>query len=221
MMQKKGFFILMAMVFCASAIGHVLPKIETTIVPLSNVELISAYIQMGFLHVIPLGFDHVLFILGIFLLHTHWKPIIIQCSVFTLAHSVTLAFCASGLIVPNSRWVEVFIAFSIFCIALENIFYHKVQYWRLPIIFGFGLIHGMGFANAIQEMGLPQNYFWSSLITFNVGVELAQLSIVLIAWFCIAKWINAKTWYRQRVIIPSSVSIGLIALYWMVERIFV
>lgn len=209
------------MVVCTTAIGHVLPKIETTIVPLSIVDLIMEYLRLGFLHVIPMGFDHVLFILGIFLLHTHWKPIIIQCSVFTLAHSVTLAFCASGFIVPNSKWVEIFIAFSILCIALENLFYRNVQYWRLAIIFGFGLIHGMGFASAIQETGLPQNYFWPSLIAFNLGVELAQLSIILIAWFCFAKWINDKSWYRRRVILPSSVSIGLIALYWMVERIYV
>jgi HupE / UreJ protein len=217
---KKALLLLLGLVIYGLSFGHVIPKIETEIVPLSGFELFWAYLQLGFVHVIPKGFDHILFIIGIFLVNNAWKPVLWQCSVFTLAHSITLALCASGLIFPNTKWVEVVIAISILIIALENIFQHKMNSWRLVIIFIFGLIHGMGFANALQELGLPSNFFWGSLIAFNAGVELAQISIVLLAWFGLARWINTKFWYRQRFVTPISICIGIIATYWVVERIF-
>jgi hydrogenase/urease accessory protein HupE len=123
------------------------------------------------------------------------------------------------LIIPNTKWVEVVIALSIVIIAVENIFQQKMNNWRLVIIFIFGLIHGMGFANALKELGLPANYFWSSLIAFNVGVEMAQISILLFAWFGLVNWIKTKDWYRQRFVNPISIGIGMIALYWVAERI--
>jgi hypothetical protein len=216
---KKALLLLLGLVIYGLSFGHVIPKIETEIVPLSGFELFWAYLQLGFVHVIPNGFDHILFIIGIFLLNNSWKPVLLQCSVFTLAHSITLAICASGLMVPNTKWVEVVIAISILIIAIENIFLQKMNNMSLLIIFLFGLIHGMGFANVLKELGLPANYFWGSLIAFNAGVELAQISIILLAWFGLAKWISSKNWYRQRFVIPISVCIGLIAGYWIVERI--
>ena len=221
MTVKKVFLLILALVIYSFSYSHVIPKIETEIVPLSALDLFWEYLQLGFLHVIPKGFDHILFIIGIFLLNNSWKPVLLQCSVFTLAHSITLAVCSSGLLVPNSKWVEVIIALSILIVAIENILHQKMKSWRLAIIFVFGLIHGMGFANALKDLGLPANYFWSSLIAFNVGVEMAQISILLIAWFGLVNWIKTKDWYRQRFVIPMSISIGLIALYWVAERIMV
>jgi hydrogenase/urease accessory protein HupE len=218
MTVKKVFLLILALAIYGFSYSHVIPKIETEIVPLSALELFWEYLQLGFLHVIPKGFDHILFILGILLLNNSWRPVLLQCSVFTLAHSITLAFCASELIIPNTKWVEVVIALSIVIIAVENIFQQKMNNLRLVIIFIFGLIHGMGFANALKELGLPANYFWGSLISFNVGVEMAQISILLIAWFGLVNWIKTKNWYRQRFVIPISICIGLIALYWVTER---
>ena len=218
MTVKKGFLLILALVIYSFSYSHVIPKIETEIVPLSALELFWEYLQLGFLHVIPKGFDHILFIFGILLLNNSWRPVLLQCSVFTLAHSITLAFCVSGLIIPNTKWVEVVIALSILIIAVENIFQQKMNNLRLVIIFIFGLIHGMGFANALKELGLPANYFWSSLIAFNVGVEIVQISILLLAWFGLVNWIKTKDWYRQRFVIPMSIFIGLIALYWLIGR---
>lgn len=216
--SKKGLLVSIFLVLYVFAYSHVIPKVETEMVPLSAFDLFWEYLQLGFLHVIPKGFDHILFIIGIFLLNNSWKPVLLQCSVFTIAHSITLALCAAGLIFPNSKWVEVIIALSILIIAIENVLHQKSNNWRLVIIFTFGLIHGMGFANALKELGLPANYFWGSLVAFNLGVELAQISIILIAWFGVAKWFNAKIWYRQRFVIPISIGIGLIALYWIIIR---
>ena len=105
------------------------------------IEVVKQYLQIGFAHVIPLGFDHILFILSIFFLNSNLKSVIIQCSVFTLAHSVTLGLTAAGYIFPNPKIIEPIIAISILMASIENLFHHKVNTWRLLIIFIFGLIY--------------------------------------------------------------------------------
>ena len=114
-------------------------------------ESIFTYFQLGFSHVIPLGFDHILFILTLFFLSSNIKTLLIQCSVFTLAHSLSLGLAALGLIIPNATIVEPLIALSILFTAIENIVHDKINPWRLVLIFGFGLIHGLGFAKALNE----------------------------------------------------------------------
>jgi HupE / UreJ protein len=178
------------------------------------------YFQLGYTHVIPLGFDHILFILGIFLLNSDIKSVIIQCSVFTLAHSITLGLAATGFILPDSRIIEPMIAISILFVAIENIFHNKINSWRLLIIFLFGLIHGMGFASAIGEVGLSRTHFLGSLLFFNIGVEFGQITIILAAYFFIAKWFGRKEWYYKRIVYPASSTIACISLYWTIERIF-
>ena len=88
------------------------------------------------------------------------------------------------------------------------------------IVFGFGLIHGMGFASALTGLGLPKNQFLTSLLAFNVGVELGQISIIVLAWWLVGKWFNKKPWYKKRIVIPVSAVIAVIALYWTIERTF-
>ncbi len=183
-------------------------------------EVISQYLSIGFTHVIPLGFDHILFILSIFFLNSDLKSVIIQCSVFTVAHSISLGLAAAGYIMPDSKIVEPLIALSIVFISVENIIHQNMNPWRVGIIFLFGLIHGMGFANALRETGLPPSYFLSSLLSFNVGVELGQITIILLAYFLIGKWFCNKVWYKERIAFPISSVIACIALYWTVERIF-
>ena len=187
----------------------------------SYFENIVLYIQLGFTHVIPLGFDHILFILTLFFLNSKIKSVVIQCSVFTIAHSLSLGLAASGLIMPNAAFIEPLIALSILFTAIENIVSTKVNPFRLLIIFAFGLIHGLGFATALKEIGIPKEQFISSLLSFNFGVELGQIVVIFSAYFLISKWFKDKVWYKERIVYPISCIIGCIALYWTIERILV
>lgn len=182
-------------------------------------ENIVHYLQIGFTHVIPLGFDHILFILCLFFLNSKIKSVVIQCSVFTIAHSLSLGLAAAGLIIPNAIIIEPLIAISILFTAIENIVSTKVNPFRLLLIFLFGLIHGMGFATALKEIGIPKEQFMSSLVSFNFGVELGQLTIIVSAYFLVSKWFKDKIWYKERVVYPISSIIGCIALYWTIQRI--
>jgi hypothetical protein len=182
-------------------------------------ESIFTYFQLGFSHVIPLGFDHILFILTLFFLSSNIKTLLIQCSVFTLAHSLSLGLAALGLIIPNATIVEPLIALSILFTAIENIVHNKINPWRLVLIFGLGLIHGLGFAKALNEIGMPKNQFFSSLLSFNIGVEMGQFTTIVAAYFIISKWFSKKIWYKERVVYPISSVIACIALYWVIERI--
>jgi len=186
---------------------------------MTRLESLCTYFQLGFTHVIPLGFDHILFILTLFFLSSNIKTMLIQCSVFTLAHSLSLALATSGLIIPNATIVEPLIALSILFTAIENIVHNKINPWRLVLIFGFGLIHGLGFAKALNEIGMPKNQFFTSLLSFNIGVEMGQVTIIVAAYFIISKWFSKKIWYKERVVYPISSVIACIALYWVIERI--
>jgi len=183
------------------------------------IDTVFKYFEIGFCHVLPLGFDHILFILSIFFLNSNLKSVIIQCSVFTLAHSLTLALAAAGYMMPKASIVEPLIALSILFTSVENIIHSKVNAWRLLIIFVFGLIHGMGFANALIEIGIPDTAFWAALISFNMGVEMGQISIIILAYLLISKWFRNKSWYKERVVYPISCIIGNVALYWTVTRL--
>ncbi len=178
------------------------------------------YLQLGFTHILPNGYDHVLFILGLFLLSPRLKPLLWQATAFTVAHSITLGLAMSGKISPLPSVTEPLIALSIAFVAAENILLNELKWWRILIVFCFGLIHGCGFATALQEMGLPDKDFFLSLISFNAGVELGQMTVIATAYFLIGKWFGEKAWYKKRIVIPVSAMISAIALYWTVERIF-
>ena len=186
---------------------------------MSYFENIGHYIQLGFTHVIPLGFDHILFILCLFFLNSKIKSVVIQCSVFTIAHSLSLGLAASGLIMPKPSILEPLIALSILFTAIENILSSKINPFRLLIIFAFGLIHGLGFASALNKIEIPKEQFISSLLSFNFGVEIGQIVVILFAYFLISKWFSNKNWYKERIVYPISSVIGCIALYWTIERI--
>jgi hypothetical protein len=178
------------------------------------------YLVTGFEHIIPLGFDHILFILCVFFLNTSLKKIILQATMFTLAHSITLGLAMYGIIDPPPNIVEPLIAFSILFLALENIYSDKVKPWRMVMVFLFGMVHGMGFAGALAELGMPRNAFATALIAFNVGVELGQLSIIMFMYLVVARLFAAKPWYRRCIVIPSSIIIALVAAWWTIERTF-
>ncbi len=186
----------------------------------SRTDVGLIYLKLGFTHILPLGLDHILFVLSIFFLNNQLKTIIWQATAFTVAHSITLGLAMYGFISPPTHIVEPIIALSIMFIAIENIISEQLKPSRIIIVFVFGLIHGMGFANVLTELGLPHNQFLTSLLTFNLGVELGQIAVIILAWFLIGKWFNKKSWYRIRIVIPISAIIAIIAIYWTIERTF-
>lgn len=179
---------------------------------------IAEYIYQGFIHIIPQGLDHILFVLALFLLATKTSTLLWQVSVFTLAHTFTLALGIFGVINLPSSVVEPLIALSIAYVAIENIYQQKLSKWRLPIIFIFGLLHGLGFASVLVELGLPESSYVTSLLSFNIGVEFGQITVIILALVA-TLWCKNKPWYRKHIVIPLSLGISTIALYWFIERI--
>ena len=180
----------------------------------------AQYIPVGFEHIVPLGLDHILFVLGLFFLGTSARVLLWQVSAFTLAHTVTLALGALGWVNVPPSIVEPLIAASICYVALENIFLGHLTRWRPVVIFGFGLLHGLGFASVLGEFGLPRGQFFPALIGFNVGVEFGQLTVIALAFLAVGLWFGHKPWYRTAIAIPASAVIALVGAYWFVERVF-
>lgn len=177
------------------------------------------YISIGFDHIIPMGVDHILFIVGLFFFSTKIRPLIGQVTMFTVAHTITLGLAMAGIVKLPANIVEPLIALSIAYVALENIFLrNRFQNSRLFIVFGFGLLHGIGFAGALMDFGMPNDAFLTALISFNIGVELGQLAVLGLV-FAATVWFRQASWYRPLIVIPVSLSIALIGLYWTVERL--
>jgi hydrogenase/urease accessory protein HupE len=188
--------------------------------PPTRFEIAAQYLQLGFLHIVPEGLDHILFVLGIFLLTTKLKPILVQVTAFTIAHSVTLGLTMYGIVSLSSRVVEPLIALSVAYVAIENMMTSKLTPWRPAVVFGFGLLHGMGFAGVLTELRLPRAQIIPALISFNVGIELAQLTVIATAFFTVALWYRDKWWYRTRLVVPASAAIAATGLFWTVQRVF-
>ena len=182
-------------------------------------EVFFEYIPVGFTHIIPKGLDHILFVVGIFFLSTKLSALFWQITFFTLAHSVTLAMASLGLVKISSSIVEPLIAASIVYVAVENFYSKTLNLRRSIIVFCFGLLHGLGFASVLEDFGLPVQQFVPALVGFNVGVELGQISIVLILFGLIGYWFNTKNWYRKLITLPISSVVGLIGFYWFFERV--
>jgi hydrogenase/urease accessory protein HupE len=165
-----------------------------------------------------LGLDHILFVLGIFLLSRSWKPVVTQVTAFTLAHSLTLGLAAAGYVKVPASVVEPIIAISIAAVALENIFRPDYSRWRLVIVAVFGAFHGLGFASGLSEHGIPPDGFLIALTGFNLGVEGAQLSVIALA-FALTYWLKDEPTYRRWVVIPASAAIAVTGLYWAIQRL--
>lgn len=184
----------------------------------SRAAIALDYVIIGFEHILPKGLDHILFVVGIFLLSIRFRPLIFQVTAFTLAHTITLGLSIYGVISAPASIVEPLIALSIAYVGIENVLSSRLQPWRIALVFAFGLLHGMGFAGVLSEIGLPRSEFVTALITFNVGVELGQLTVILIC-FLLLGWWRDRDWYRARVTIPLSLLIAATGLYWTVERV--
>jgi hydrogenase/urease accessory protein HupE len=191
----------------------------TNLPPRTTPEIVAQYLALGFRHIVPEGLDHILFVLGIFLLTTQLKPVLVQVTAFTVAHSVTLGLTMYGILSLSPRIVEPLIALSVAYVAIENVVIGRLTVWRPAVVFGFGLLHGMGFAGALRELRLPRSEFLPALASFNVGIELAQLAVIAAAFLAAAMWYRDRPWYRPRVVVPASLAIAATGLFWTIERI--
>jgi hydrogenase/urease accessory protein HupE len=193
--------------------------LTTPVSPVDRVGTARRYLALGFTHIVPGGLDHVLFVLGIYLLSGRARSILWQVSAFTVAHSITLGLSMYGLVSVSPRIVEPLIALSIAYVAVENVFLSELKSWRVALVFAFGLLHGMGFAGALKELSLPRSEFVTALLTFNVGVEAGQLAVIGTA-FLLVGWYSAhRAWYRSRIVVPASLLIACTAVYWTIQRL--
>ena len=176
------------------------------------------WIVAGYQHILPKGLDHILFILGLFLLVQKWKPLLWQVSAFTVAHSITLALVVLGLVEVPSTVVEPMIALSISYVGIENLWTKKLHSWRVALVFGLGLLHGMGFANVMQQLDIPQDSVIKPLVGFNLGVELGQITVLACAFLLTSRILRKKSFKTVRM--GASGLIGVVGLYWTFQRIF-
>ncbi len=177
---------------------------------------------LGFRHVIPDGLDHVLFILGLFLMVRKWQSIISQSLVFTLAHSISLGLAVSGLI-NIQQWsgswlIEPLIALSLTAIAVENILLKNTGKRRMITVFIFGIIHGLGFAGSLSSVLHKDTNWVITLATANIGVEVAQLALLTLAWGLTLKWWETKIYTYFRIL--ASILIAATGLWWTINRLF-
>ena len=186
--------------------------------PRSSAIVITDYIVLGFKHILPFGLDHILFVLGLFLLSTQIRSLLWQVSAFTLAHTITLGLSIYGVISLPSSIVEPLIALSIAYVGIENCLASELKPWRVTLVFAFGLLHGMGFAGVLADIGMPEGEFLTALISFNIGVESGQLAIICVALLVVGLF-RQHSWYRSAIVIPSSLVIAFTGLYWTWERI--
>ncbi|MBV8031330.1 MAG: HupE/UreJ family protein [Betaproteobacteria bacterium] len=211
------------------------PRLEVSAEGRSKLGQFADYVREGIWH-IWIGFDHILFLVSLLLpsvfvlsrRENRWVPgerlrdtfwdVFRVATSFTVAHSITLSLAALSIIQLPSRLVESTIALSVVLAALNNI-WPLVHERRWAVAFGFGLIHGFGFASVLADLGLPRNALLLALVGFNVGVELGQLAIICV--FLPPAYALRRTWaYRRLVFVGGSAVIALVAGIWLVERAF-
>ena len=188
--------------------------------PMSGGQIFGEYIFIGFDHILPKGLDHILFVVGLFLLSARFSSLAWQISSFTLAHTITLGLAMAGYISVSPAIVEPLIAASIIYVGVENLMTSKLHRWRPVVVFGFGLLHGLGFAGVLSDIGLQPGNFLVGLIGFNLGVEIGQLTVIAICFLAIGWWFRNQSWYRSRITNPLSLMISIIATWWFIERVF-
>ena len=184
----------------------------------SRAEIASTYVVLGVEHILG-GIDHLLFVFGLLFLVGFQRKLVWTITAFTVAHSLTLASAALGWLTLRSPPVEATIALSIVLVAGEALHQRMSLARRWPVIlaFLFGLVHGLGFAGALKEIGLPHNYLPTALLGFNVGVEIGQLMTVSAAWLV---WFAIRRWpLAVRARTPLLYGIGTLAAYWSWLRV--
>lgn len=181
-------------------------------------QIAFSYLMLGVEHILS-GFDHLLFVVGLLFLVGFNRRLLLTVTAFTAAHSVTLALSALGLLTLRPPPVEATIALSIMLVAGEALRERQTlsRRWPALVAFVFGLVHGLGFAGALKEIGLPDNHLWVALMTFNVGVEIGQLLTVGAAWLLYRAVRQLPVMAPARLV--TLYAIGILAAYWSCARI--
>jgi len=187
--------------------------------PLAIWQSVRRALALGFLHILPNGLDHILFVLGLYFLSARPRQVLLQVSAFTVAHSITLGLTLYGVVSLPSRVVEPLIALSVAYVGIENLFTNELRSWRVLIVFCFGLLHGMGFAEALANLHLQPSQFLVTLVGFNLGVEGGQLAVISLAAVGLGLSLRARRSWRQPVTHLASAGIGVSGLIWMVGRL--
>jgi hypothetical protein len=203
------------------------PGAESWPVPLAGprpaarpLETFQRFVGLGITHIVPGGFDHVLFVLGLALLSPRLGPLLAQVTAFTLAHTLTLALSSFGVVRLSPALVEPLIALSIVYVAVENVLSPKLRASRIALVFTFGLLHGLGFAGVLGEIGLPEGQHLTALLAFNVGVELGQLVVIAVAAVLLGAWVRLGG-HRRTLVRLVSLLIAAVGLLWFVQRVVV
>ena len=180
----------------------------------------KSFLILGIKHILT-GYDHLLFLLTIIVLGGSLKSLLKIITAFSISHSITLTLAVLNIFTLPARFVEAMIALSIIYVAAENLWRdpEKAARWRWLLTLGFGLIHGLGFAGVLREMALPKASLVSSLLSFNLGVELGQIAIVSVVYFILVflkrwSWSSSLRW-------ALSMGAGIIGVFWFIERAFI
>jgi hydrogenase/urease accessory protein HupE len=181
-----------------------------------------AFTQLGIEHIL-IGTDHILFVLSLLLTFVSLRKTLKSISAFTVAHSVTLILAGFEIVTLNSRLVESMIALSIAVVAIGTVFFRRYKLFtsmesRAGMVFLFGLFHGLGFAGLLEEFSIPDGYFVSSLLFFNVGIEIGQIAVIAAALPLILVF-RRRSWYPAAMKVIALLISG-VALLWFVERAF-
>lgn len=176
-----------------------------------------SWVVIGFQHIIPRGLDHIAFVLGLFFLSTGLRPLLLQVTGFTIAHSLTLGLAMYGFVSVPAAIVEPLIAASIVYVALDNLYASHLAPFRMLVVCAFGLLHGLGFAAVLQEIHMPQESFAQALLLFNVGVELGQIAVIAGA-FALVGAFRSRSWYSSGIAHPVTMGIAGVGTYWLLKR---
>lgn len=217
--------------------GSLTPPIDRAGSAANGSAIFSEYLMAGVAHIIPLGLDHILFVLGLFFFALGWGALLWQVTAFTVAHTITLGMATLGVFSVPSSWmwlVEATIALSIAYVAIENLLRPTMGWARPIVVFGFGLLHGFGFASVLGDFGLPQGQFLSALLAFNIGVEVGQLAVIVAAFLLlvlarlasdVARLEDEEAVVRdfpviyRAVSLVGSIAIAIVGVYWFFERV--
>jgi hypothetical protein len=181
----------------------------------TNLETLWRFLRLGVEHIFT-GYDHLAFLLGLLVATATLGSLVKIITSFTIAHSITLALATFNIVILPSRLTESLIALSIGYVAAENLLDFRVMK-RHYITFLFGLIHGFGFSNVLREMDLPRSSLALSLFSFNLGVEIGQITFVALI-FPLVRDLVSSGWTRLKPTV--SIAIGCLAAYWFVQRAF-
>jgi hydrogenase/urease accessory protein HupE len=181
--------------------------------------VIRKFVPAGIHHIL-IGPDHLLFLVGLLLLGGSIRRLLLVVSAFTAAHSITLSLAALNVVTPPTRLIEPAIALSIVYVGIDNLMVGRGRDVRAWIAFAFGFIHGFGFANVLREMNLPSRALGWSLFSFNVGVEIGQLLVVIVVASALMALRSRNEAAGQRLAFAGSLAVIVLGAFWFIQRIF-